>query len=164
MFCVWPYLSSSRLWQPMAGTIADSLPKKSTIKRARYYLDFALTVGPARRFPGHQNVARYWWTDASPLTGREWLACRRTYIDHRHGPHGKPRLGQGPCLSETETETSLVNGSEYYLFAEALDSVSPELVQQHRHLQEVIHNYIYAPAVRKYLYHQGYNATHSERV
>eukprot|EP00971_Amphidinium_carterae_P346987 6488773-Amphidinium_carterae.2 len=150
--------------QPLVGTLANSLPKKSTIKRARYYLDFALTIRQQHLSASWGPARRYWWADASPLTGREWLWLQEQSIADKDligalaDAHAlitdMASLDLDKAHASVKLKQNLMrgtprNGSGMIFFAEALDSVSPDLLQRHRRLQDVIHNYIYAPAVHE---------------
>eukprot|EP00971_Amphidinium_carterae_P318439 6329440-Amphidinium_carterae.4 len=69
--------------KPLADAFADTLPSVSTMQRARFQVDLALTVCQGvlldashdshHACPSQSKAVRYWWCDASPLRGREWL-------------------------------------------------------------------------------------------
>ena len=70
------------LWSIM-DTKIQRLPTRSTVMRGRFALDMAISIQQQilREDGVSTRQARYWWADASPLRGREWLWLQEHSID-----------------------------------------------------------------------------------
>eukprot|EP00971_Amphidinium_carterae_P350628 6491656-Amphidinium_carterae.1 len=71
----------------MCYHITSTLPSASTIQRSRFVLDTAITLRQqfalqaTASSASHAGFVRFWWTDASPLRGRDYIWLQEHSID-----------------------------------------------------------------------------------